>query len=905
MRVDVVLRYVGVVMLFIALFMLLSAGISFVSGMDSAFYPLLLSSLLTALLGAFPLIFVGKREQITNKEGFCIVVGAWLVGCVVTMFPYLIWGGEFSLVNAWFESVSGFTTTGSTILNDVEALPRGLQFWRFSTTWVGGMGVVMFALLILPSLGRNKLTLSNVELSTLAKDNYRYRTQIIVQILLVVYVGLTVVSTLLLKMAGMNWFDSLCHAMSACATSGFSTKNASIAYFNSPAIDTILIFAMATAGVHFGLIYATVTGKRSNIFRSEVTCWYFGMLLAGGVLIAPGALTDFCPLYNSDGAPENTISQFDKKDVENVGLVKFDFLGLTTLSILAKCKEYIDKLYPEREFELERIPVTDEETYRCFQNANTAAVFQFESEGMRQLLRQARPDRLEDLVALNALYRPGPMDLIPSFIARKFGREKVEYLDERMAPVLSETYGIMVYQEQVMRVAQVVGGYSLGGADLLRRAMGKKNVEEMKRQRAVFVKGAGERGVKASVATEIFNLMEKFAGYGFNKSHAAAYSYVAYQTAYLKTHFTSCFMAANLCMVMDQGDKMKALLDDARSNGIEILPPDINLSDWFFTAPDEKHIRFGLGGVKGLGRQQVEDMMATRIKDGPFTDLFDVTARVSGLNSRNLEGLIRVGAFDSLNPDRGFLYGNVSQAMTAGQAVAASEGQDSLFADDVQVKRIVNWVEAPSWSERRKLKEEKGALGFWLSGHPYELYQHEVAHYTSLALGQIQPSRDSVKLAGVVTNVRVVQGKRGRMGVVQLDDGTAVLEVVCFSEAWEKLKNKFAPDDVVCIEGRVRYDEFSKRMSVNVENAMSLDEFRSVAASCLRVDIDGRVKHDVRRIESILRGSERATGVTVALDIRTKKASGRMYLPFTVGNVDELRTALRNSGEISGTEIEY
>ena len=283
MRVDVVLRYIGVVMLFIAMFMLLSAGISYLSGMDSAFYPLLLSSLLTALLGAFPLIFVGKREQITNKEGFCIVVGAWLVACVVSMFPYLIWGGEFSLVNAWFESVSGLTTTGSTILNDVEALPRGLQFWRMSSTWIGGMGVVMFALVVLPSMGRSKMMLSNVELSTMAKDNYRYRSQIIVQILLVVYVGLTVLSTVLLKMAGMNWFDALCHAMSACATSGFSTKNASIAYFNSPAIDTILIFAMATAGVPFGLIYATVTGKRNNIFRSEVTRWYFGMLLAGGV----------------------------------------------------------------------------------------------------------------------------------------------------------------------------------------------------------------------------------------------------------------------------------------------------------------------------------------------------------------------------------------------------------------------------------------------------------------------------------------------------------------------------------------------------------------------------------------------------------------------------------------------
>ena len=300
MRVDVVLRYVGVVMIFIALFMLLSAGISYVSGMDSAFSPLLLSSLLTALLGAFPLIFVERTEQITNKEGFCVVVGSWLVACVVGTFPYLIWGGEFSLVNAWFESVSGFTTTGSTILNDVEALPRGLQFWRFSTTWVGGMGVVMFALLILPSLGRNKLTLSNVELSTLAKDNYRYRTQIIVQILLVVYVGLTVVSTLLLKMAGMNWFDSLCHAMSACATSGFSTKNASVAYFNSPMIDTILIFAMATAGIHFGLIYATVTGKRSNIFRSEVTRWYLGMLFAGGLLIAVSLYAaDIYPAFTS------------------------------------------------------------------------------------------------------------------------------------------------------------------------------------------------------------------------------------------------------------------------------------------------------------------------------------------------------------------------------------------------------------------------------------------------------------------------------------------------------------------------------------------------------------------------------------------------------------------------------
>ena len=286
MRVNVILRYVGMIMLLLAFFMFVSAGISYVNHMDSAFYPLLLSALLTALLGGFPLIFVEKQDRITNKEGFCIVVGSWLLACVVGMFPYLIWGGEFSVINAWFETVSGFTTTGSSILQNVEALPRGLQFWRMSSTWVGGMGVVMFALLILPSLGTNKALLTNVELSSMAKHNYHYKASMIAQILLFIYLGLTFCSTLALKLAGMNWFDALCHAMSACATSGFSTKNASIAYFNSPAIDTILIFAMATAGVHFGLIYATVTGKRSNIFRSEVTRWYLVMLLGGGLLIA-------------------------------------------------------------------------------------------------------------------------------------------------------------------------------------------------------------------------------------------------------------------------------------------------------------------------------------------------------------------------------------------------------------------------------------------------------------------------------------------------------------------------------------------------------------------------------------------------------------------------------------------
>ncbi len=286
MRIDVVLRYVGLVMLFIAAFMLLSAGISYLSGMDSAFYPLLLSALLTALLGAFPQIFVEKKVQLSGKEGFGVVVGSWIVSCIVGMFPYLMWGGEFSLINAWFESVSGFTTTGATILNDIEVLPRGLLFWRMSTCWIGGMGVVMFALVILPSMGRSKMMLSNVEMSTLAKENFHYRTQMIVQILMVVYLGLTILSTLMFKVAGMNWFDALCHGMSSASTCGFSTKNASLAFYNSPLIEAVLVTTIIVAGIHFGLIYATVTGKRGNIFRSEVTRVYLGLIFVASLFVA-------------------------------------------------------------------------------------------------------------------------------------------------------------------------------------------------------------------------------------------------------------------------------------------------------------------------------------------------------------------------------------------------------------------------------------------------------------------------------------------------------------------------------------------------------------------------------------------------------------------------------------------
>lgn len=286
MRISVVIRYIGIVLLVLAAFMLVAAGISYVNNVDSAYSPLVMSSLLTLLMGCFPMIFVPSTDRISQKEGFCIVVGAWLVSSVVGMFPYLMWGGEFTLLNAWFESVSGFTTTGASILNNIEALPRGLQFWRMSTCWIGGVGVVMFALVILPSIGKSKMMLSNVELSSLAKDNFNYRTHTVVRIVLSIYVGLTAVTMISLKLSGMNWYDALCHAMSACSTCGFSNKNLSIGYYNSPMIETVLIVAMLVAGMHFGLIYATITRKPNNIFRSEITRCYLGIFAVSATMIA-------------------------------------------------------------------------------------------------------------------------------------------------------------------------------------------------------------------------------------------------------------------------------------------------------------------------------------------------------------------------------------------------------------------------------------------------------------------------------------------------------------------------------------------------------------------------------------------------------------------------------------------
>ncbi|MBA2689352.1 MAG: DNA polymerase III subunit alpha, partial [Burkholderiales bacterium] len=581
---------------------------------------------------------------------------------------------------------------------------------------------------------------------------------------------------------------------------------------------------------------------------------------AGGVLIAPGKLTDFTPLYVAEGAGA-MVSQFDKDDVEAVGLVKFDFLGLTTLTILDWAVRYIKESgirdqesnigtalqeVAVESFALEKIPLDDGQTYRrIFSSGNVVAVFQFESRGMRDLLKQAKPDRFEDIIALVALYRPGPMDLIPDFIARKHGREKVEYLDRRLESILGPTYGVMVYQEQVMQIAQAIGGYSLGSADLLRRAMGKKKPEEMAQQRSIFVKGAVERGMREAVANEVFNQMEKFAGYGFNKSHAAAYALIAYQTAYLKAHFPAEFMAATLSAAMDDTDKVQFFYADSiHTSGLHLLPPDINHSVHRFVPVGRKEIRFGLGAIKGTGEAAIASMVEAR-KSSPFQDLFDFCRRVDKrlVNRRTIESLVRAGAFDSLNGHRASLLASVGIAMDAADQVSRSASQVSLFGEvgGASVEAVA-LATARRWSKREVLQNEKLALGFYLSGHPFESYAAELSSFVRASLKDLQPhrEREATLLAGIVQSIRIQNTRRGRMAFVTLDDGTAQVEVAVFNELFTEHRAVIKEDELLIIEGQIRKDDYTGGIRVGADKIYSLDAARARYATLLKLSFNGQ-----------------------------------------------------------------
>ncbi|TMH74971.1 MAG: DNA polymerase III subunit alpha, partial [Betaproteobacteria bacterium] len=570
---------------------------------------------------------------------------------------------------------------------------------------------------------------------------------------------------------------------------------------------------------------------------------------AGGVLIAPGRLIEYCPLYAAEGT-KHVISQLDKDDVEAIGLVKFDFLGLTTLTILDLAERSVRAMgLPD--FALARIPLDDAATYQLLSAGNTTVVFQLESRGMRDLIRRARPDRFEDVIALVALYRPGPMDLIPDFIARKHGEQRVDYLDARLEPILGPTYGIMVYQEQVMQIAQVIGGYTLGGADLLRRAMGKKKAEEMAQQRDVFVAGAQRNGLSRTKATQLFDLMEKFAGYGFNKSHAAAYALLAYQTAYMKAHYRSAFLAANLSAVMNDTDKVRQFHEDALANGLAILPPDINASEYRFVPVDGQRIRYGLGAVRGTGEAAIEAIVLAR-REAVFTDLFDFCRRVDKrtVNRRVVEALVRAGAFDALDAQRSKLLASVGRALEAAEQAERAASQSSLIGEAEAARGGIHaYVDLSGWDLRQKLLEEKTVLGFSISGHLFSVYERELAGFARTPLARLSPG-DRVWMAGVVTQTRMQMTRRGRMMVVTLDDASAQVEITVFNELFEKSRDKIKEDALLVVAGKVQRDEFSGGLRVGADELLDIESLRARFAARLRIAMNGEA--DAKRLQQLL-----------------------------------------------------
>ena len=614
---------------------------------------------------------------------------------------------------------------------------------------------------------------------------------------------------------------------------------------------------------------------------------------AGGVLIAPGKLTDFCPLYLQPGST-SAVSQFDKNDVEAIGLVKFDFLGLATLTILEMAKDFIIARHPSQaDFRFEDLPLNDAKVYELFASGQTEAVFQFESTGMQRMLKDAKPDRLEDLIAMNALYRPGPMDLIPSYIARKQGKEVPDYPDPRVKPMLEETYGIMVYQEQVMQTAQILGGYSLGGADMLRRAMGKKDEKEMASQREVFRSGAGINGLTEEKADEVFDLMEKFAGYGFNKSHSAAYALLAYHTAWLKVHYTAEFFAANMTVEMGDTDKLKILHGDALKMGLTFEAPDINRGDYRFEPTSNSAVRYGLGAVKGTGEQAIAAIVAARAEGGLFTSLYDFCVRVerTKINKRTVEALIKAGAFDNLQLNRASLLASVDQAFEFALATEVNANQGGLFdmsdshAASTQEPAL---VEAVPFGIKARLVHEKTAVGFYLSGHLFDEVETEVRQFAKLKIEDLIDSRDTRILAAIVTDLRVINGNRGKVIIFKLDDKTDMLEASVDEATYNANRNLLKDDELVIVQGTLQgaSERFGRRFKVT--QVYDLETARCKFGKYLRVAVKGtapdiaRIVKDFPPRREMSAQGEFMRGLPVRLSVRRNADFGVVEVPLAL-----------------------
>ena len=599
---------------------------------------------------------------------------------------------------------------------------------------------------------------------------------------------------------------------------------------------------------------------------------------AGGVVIAPTTLTDFAPLYCEEGG-HNVVTQFDKDDVEAAGLVKFDFLGLRTLTVIDRA---VANVNAERErqgeppIDIGEVAMDDEQTFDLLRACRTTAVFQLESRGMKDLIKRLRPDSFEDLVALVALFRPGPLQsgMVDDFIARKHGDQNaaIDYLHPDLEAVLKPTYGVILYQEQVMQIAQVLAGYTLGGADLLRRAMGKKKPEEMAKQREIFISGAEARGVETATATHIFDLMEKFAGYGFNKSHSAAYAVLSYQTAWLKAHYPAAFMAAVMSTDMDHTDKLVSLKDDCREMGIEIEPPDVNRSGFVFSVSGAQAIRYGLGAIKGVGRGAVEVIVAERDANGPYRDLMEFCRRVDleRVNRRTLEALIKAGAMDGIGANRRTLMTLLPEAVKSAEqeARASAAGQDDLFGLPTAAPPRPTPQEnrrLTEWNEQERLAAEKESLGLYLTGHPFHSVARDARHFTSGTLRDItsarppsnaegerdySQSRREVVVAGLIIDIR----KRGNRVTVVLDDDTGRIEASLFSEAFMENRHLLVKDRIIVVDGRMRYDEFIDGWTVVAKTVRDIDRVIEERARhlVLSLDVNGSGREVLTSLHDIL-----------------------------------------------------
>lgn len=648
---------------------------------------------------------------------------------------------------------------------------------------------------------------------------------------------------------------------------------------------------------------------------------------AGGVVIAPTKLTDFsATLCDSQG--QGLVTQFDKNDVEEAGLVKFDFLGLRTLTIIDWTLKTINAQRAktgEQPLDITLIDLEDSATFELLKSSKTTAVFQLESSGMKDLVSKLLPSRFEDIIALVALFRPGPLQsgMVDDFINRKHGRAEMawphaDYQLESLKPVLEPTYGIILYQEQIMQIAQVMAGFTLGGADMLRRAMGKKKPEEMAKMRGAFLEGCAANNIKRDLSANIFDLVEKFAGYGFNKSHSAAYALVSYQTAWLKTHYSAQFMAAVMSADMQTTEKVVIFVEECRTMGIAPALPSVQHGNYKFTVDESGTIIYGLGAIKGVGEGPIEAIMNARNDGaGKFTDMYEFCERVGAkkLNKRVLEGLIRCGAMDDLGPSRAIMMASITDALKGADQSAFNQGAGmfDLFGSDDQEQTRDPFEEnrnARNWTDKERLNGELETLGLYLTGHPIDEYESELKNFIVKKISEVTPARGSVqKIAGLIVDQRVMKTKKGdNLCFITLDDRSARIEITLFGDVYEQYRDSIKKDTVVIMEGEISNDDYSGGIKVRASRLISIPQARaqyaqSVELKCQEQDFSGRKLSQLTKIISQFLNPD---GIQLAILLRTEKACGLIKLgaQWRVEASDELLIALNELfGEKSVTVI--